>query len=82
MIGSYVNCFTYPNGDYNSIIKGFVRDSGYRAALAAHATVTEKISNDRFALNRISVNEGAALGPRGKFSKVVFACLLEGLFNA
>jgi hypothetical protein len=35
---------------------------------------------DIFALRRRSINEGAALGPRGSFSKAVFACLLEGLF--
>ena len=79
-IGKPVTLFSYPNGDYNTKIEKMVLDAGYDSATALRRNSDDDKQLDIFALERISVNEGAALGPTGKFSKAVFACLIEDLF--
>lgn len=79
-LGEPVKLFSYPNGDYNVEIKKLVEQSGYDCAVTVTGCDDSEILPDRFALRRINVNEGAALGPMGNFSRTIFACYIEGMF--
>jgi peptidoglycan/xylan/chitin deacetylase (PgdA/CDA1 family) len=68
-----INVIAYPNGDYNDAIKKEVIAAGYSGALAMRKI--EKLANiDVYALGRVGQSEGSCLGPRGGFSKAIFAC--------
>jgi len=79
-IGKPVYLFSYPNGDYNAEIKKMVQEAGYSCATAVRGDHTSKKHLDRYALKRVSINEGGSLSPTGRFSKAIFACLLERIF--
>lgn len=77
--GIQVSIFSYPNGDYNREIKSMVQKAGYSGAVAVTGCYSDESKLDIFALRRRNINEGAALGPAGNFSKSIFACLIEGI---
>lgn len=79
ILGKPVKVFSYPNGDFNEAIKHEVRKAGYHCAMAM-GCAESKNNFDIYSLRRTGLNEGAYLGPRGKFSKAIFACLVEGVF--
>ena len=79
-LGEPVKLFSYPNGDYNAQIKQLVEKSGYDCAVTVKGCDDRETLPDRFALRRINLNEGAALGPLGNFSKAIFASYIEGIF--
>jgi len=75
-----VRSFAYPNGDYNDQIKELVQKAGYDCAVTVIGCNAAETPDDRYALRRINVNEGSTLGPAGRFSRSMFACLIEGIF--
>lgn len=79
-LGRPVLYFSYPNGDHNAEIRKLTEEAGYLAATAIFKDTLPGEQADLFALRRIGISEGSALGPAGHFSKAVFACLIEGLF--
>ena len=79
-LGKPVQYFSYPNGDHNADIRKLAKEAGYLAATAIFKDTLPGERGDLFALRRIGISEGSALGPAGSFSKAVFACLIEGLF--
>ncbi|NIS18117.1 MAG: polysaccharide deacetylase family protein, partial [Aliifodinibius sp.] len=80
MLNTEVISIAYPNGDYNETIKQTARECGYKIGMATDFDTKGTEYPDILALRRMSINEGAALGPGGRFSKAVFACLLEWFF--
>jgi len=58
-LGAPIEWFAYPNGDHDHISMTLVREAGF---LAAFSTLDGPVvpGQDRFALNRINVHEGAA----------------------
>jgi peptidoglycan/xylan/chitin deacetylase (PgdA/CDA1 family) len=74
-----VTIFSYPNGNYNEPIKQLVKKSGYIGAVTQTGCLDNETLPDRYALRRINLNEGATLGPLGRFSTTMFACKIEGL---
>ncbi|HDS00479.1 MAG TPA: hypothetical protein ENO22_03700 [candidate division Zixibacteria bacterium] len=81
ILNTEVISIAYPNGDYNSSVTRSARECGYKIGMAVSTDGGTADHPDIFAMKRININEGSALGPRGRFSKAVFACLLEGLFQ-
>jgi len=79
-IGKECELFSYPNGDYNSEIKQLVQETGYSSAITTSGQEIIKEEQDFFALKRFGIHEGAALSPTGRFSKAIFACLIEKTF--
>ncbi|RKX26512.1 MAG: hypothetical protein DRP47_08045 [Candidatus Zixiibacteriota bacterium] len=75
-----VTLFSYPNGDYNAKIKELVQKTGYDCAVTVTGCDVKESLPDRYALRRINMNEGATLGPSGRFSKSMFACHIEGVY--
>ncbi len=82
MTGKPVHSFAYPNHGRNAEIKKMVKEAGYRYASAGSRSRKKNEKRlDLFALERINVNEGAAVGPNSEFSEAVFACFLERIFK-
>lgn len=79
-LGIEVISVAYPNGNYNHQVKQAAQKHGYQIGMAVNTNKKAAESPDMHAMKRININEGTALGPRGKFSKAVFACVLEGFF--
>jgi peptidoglycan/xylan/chitin deacetylase (PgdA/CDA1 family) len=79
-LGIEVSSVAYPNGNYNHQVKQAAKKHGYKIGMAVKADKKAEEPLDMHAMKRININEGAALGPRGRFSKAVFACVLEGFF--
>jgi len=75
-----IESLSYPNNDYNAEIKALVQQAGYQCAVNGTGRLSNEIHPDLFALRRYNMNEGAAIGPNGKFSKAIFACYIERLF--
>ena len=70
-LGEEVYSFSYPNGNFNEMVQNTVKAAGYRCAVATSTGATNK--TDLFALKRIAVHQGVSVGPRGKFSRAMFA---------
>jgi peptidoglycan/xylan/chitin deacetylase (PgdA/CDA1 family) len=78
--GRTISLFAYPNGDFNEEIKELVRETGYDCAITTSGYEISKGAPDLLALKRVGLHDGATAGPAGRFSKAIFACLLEGIF--
>jgi peptidoglycan/xylan/chitin deacetylase (PgdA/CDA1 family) len=72
-LGKPVNIMAYPNGDFNEDIKRETKAAGYKGAMAMYWDEKTK-GIDIYSLGRSGMSEGACLGPRGRFSKAIFAC--------
>lgn len=72
--------FSYPNGDHNEEIAETVRKAGFAAAVSTVMSLQGNRKLNNYTLKRIGIHDGAVLGPTGKFSKAIFACLLEKIF--
>lgn len=75
-----IKLFSYPNGNYNEDVKEVVREAGYSCAVTQDGCLDNEQLPDRYSLRRLNMNEGATLGPLGRFSKTIFACKIEGIY--
>lgn len=53
---NYANVFCFPNGNYNEVIAGMVRDAGYDAALTTEFGLEGGVPNNHFNLKRIGIH--------------------------
>jgi peptidoglycan/xylan/chitin deacetylase (PgdA/CDA1 family) len=72
-LGSEVNLFAYPNGDYDTHIKDLVKSCGYICALATIGKEEPRSSADMYSLRRINIHDGVSEGLRGGFSRAMFS---------
>jgi peptidoglycan/xylan/chitin deacetylase (PgdA/CDA1 family) len=80
ILGKPVCALSYPNHNYNADIKTMARKIGYKFAAAGMRVFDENEHEpDLFAIKRQNINEGACVGPTGKFSRTIFACNINGL---
>jgi peptidoglycan/xylan/chitin deacetylase (PgdA/CDA1 family) len=76
-IGSAIDTFAYPNGDYNSEIIDITGEAGYKCAFGTEIGAKDAYKN-RFTLPRLGIHTGACVGPRGNFSKAIFMLKISG----
>jgi peptidoglycan/xylan/chitin deacetylase (PgdA/CDA1 family) len=72
-LGKEITLFSYPNGDYNFDIEHLVQQAGYKCAVATKGENSQAGEIDLFALKRVGVHEDTCLGPKGRFSRAMFA---------
>ncbi|MCK4385807.1 MAG: polysaccharide deacetylase family protein, partial [candidate division Zixibacteria bacterium] len=79
-LGGPVLAFAYPNGDLNDWVKDLVKQAGYLGAVALGAGLNDG-HTDVFSLNRRNIHESSSAGPKGRFSKSLFACQINGILD-
>jgi peptidoglycan/xylan/chitin deacetylase (PgdA/CDA1 family) len=70
-LGSEIDSFAYPNGDYDDRIKDFVKNGGYACAFTTRGG-KERIF-DIYSIKRINIHDGVSVGPAGDFSASMFS---------
>ena len=70
-LGSGIDLFSYPNGDYDDRVLNLVKNCGFCCAVSTGSGKGRK--SDIFALKRVNVHEGALTGPLGGFSRAMFS---------
>lgn len=73
--GNRVLTFSYPAGHYSEDIKTIVEECDYSFAVTQDKGIDTL--SDRYAMKRINLWEGTTNGPRGEFSKCLFAFALS-----
>ena len=77
-LNKQVLAFAYPNGDFNDEVKDLVKQAGYQCAVTLGSGLNDKHA-DVFSLSRRNVHDSISAGPRGRFSKALFACQIDGI---
>ena len=72
-LGIDVSLFSYPNGNYDPEIRNMARGAGYKCSVTTRGNPSDHNEIDTFALRRTAIHQDISLGPRGSFSKIMFA---------
>ena len=75
-----VLAFAYPNGDLNDWVKDLVKQAGYLGAVTLGSGLNDG-HTDLFSLSRRNIQESSSAGPKGRFSKSLFACQINGILD-
>jgi len=79
-LNKQISSFAYPNGDLNDLVKNLVKQAGYLCAVTLGSGLNDK-HTDVFSLSRRNVHESSSAGPKGRFSKALFACQINGILD-
>ncbi len=79
-LGKPVLAFAYPNGDSSDSVTNWVKQAGYESAVTLGSGLNGKHA-DLFSLSRRNVHQSSSAGPRGTFSKALFACQINGILD-
>ena len=63
--------FSYPNGSWSREIRALVEEAGYSLALHNDCGIWSR-GSDPYLVPRVNVCEGTAVGPSGRFSRLIF----------
>jgi len=80
--GLRIKYFCYPKGYFNSEIKDFVKEVGYRAAFQCDNEHENADKVDFFAIKRKAIHQKLIVNPFGKFSRSIFALEVDGFFDS
>lgn len=80
-IGTTVHSLAYPNGNFDEGIAKIASECGYDCAVTTKSISKAGDRFSLFALPRIGIHEHVTVDPQGHFSKAMFACHIEGLFE-
>ncbi len=79
-LGGPVLAFAYPNGDLNNWVKDLVKQAGYLGAVTLGSGLNDG-HTDVFSLSRRNIHESSSSGPKGRFSKTLFSCQINGILD-
>jgi peptidoglycan/xylan/chitin deacetylase (PgdA/CDA1 family) len=71
ILGCPCTLFSYPNGSWSPEVRKLVRKDGYTQAFVNEPGIWSS-STDPWLIPRVNIWEGSLVGPRGRFSPVLF----------